>query len=373
MLRVYPSCSAAVYVGQAARHDGPYRCDSVVMMRVLALDTTTRAGSVALVDDDRIVDERRGDATRTHAERLPGEILALRRRAPARARATSISSPSPRARIVHRPADRHRDDPGAGVRARRAGSSASRRSRRWRTSASGDAPPGALIAAWMDAHRRDVFAALYRVDGRARRSARSGSSRSKGRPSADPAATLARWAARLDGLPARVRRRRRGAVRGRDRRRGARRARSSAPPLLAGAIGRLARRAPRGRAVEPGGGPAAVRPAARRRNRARRRMRLRRSTLRHTEARGHRTAHVAGADRRRARHRGGVVHESVDARDVPGRAREPRRVVLLPARKDDDGRAVGFCSFWRVVDELHINNLAVLPEYRRRGHRRRRC
>jgi [ribosomal protein S18]-alanine N-acetyltransferase len=26
-----------------------------------------------------------------------------------------------------------------------------------------------------------------------------------------------------------------------------------------------------------------------------------------------------------------------------------------------------FCSFWRVVDEIHINNLAVLPEYRRLG------
>jgi ribosomal-protein-alanine N-acetyltransferase len=28
---------------------------------------------------------------------------------------------------------------------------------------------------------------------------------------------------------------------------------------------------------------------------------------------------------------------------------------------------VGFCSFWRVVDELHVNNLAVLPAYRRAG------
>jgi tRNA threonylcarbamoyladenosine biosynthesis protein TsaB len=46
-------------------------------MLVLALDTTTRAGSVAIVDDDRIVDERSGDATRTHAERLPGEMVAL--------------------------------------------------------------------------------------------------------------------------------------------------------------------------------------------------------------------------------------------------------------------------------------------------------
>jgi len=32
-----------------------------------------------------------------------------------------------------------------------------------------------------------------------------------------------------------------------------------------------------------------------------------------------------------------------------------------------DGRRVGFCSFWRVLDELHINNLAVLPDFRRKG------
>ena len=35
--------------------------------------------------------------------------------------------------------------------------------------------------------------------------------------------------------------------------------------------------------------------------------------------------------------------------------------------RDPDRRAVGFCSFWRVVDELHINNLAVRPELRRAG------
>ena len=28
---------------------------------------------------------------------------------------------------------------------------------------------------------------------------------------------------------------------------------------------------------------------------------------------------------------------------------------------------VGFCSFWRILDELHINNLAVAPAHRR-GH-----
>jgi [ribosomal protein S18]-alanine N-acetyltransferase len=35
--------------------------------------------------------------------------------------------------------------------------------------------------------------------------------------------------------------------------------------------------------------------------------------------------------------------------------------------RDASRHAVGFCSFWRILDELHINNLAVLPELRRQG------
>lgn len=35
--------------------------------------------------------------------------------------------------------------------------------------------------------------------------------------------------------------------------------------------------------------------------------------------------------------------------------------------RDTERRAMGFCSFWRVLDELHINNLAVRPELRRTG------
>jgi len=35
--------------------------------------------------------------------------------------------------------------------------------------------------------------------------------------------------------------------------------------------------------------------------------------------------------------------------------------------RDEDGHVVGFCSVWRVAEELHINNLAVKPEFRRRG------
>ena len=44
-----------------------------------------------------------------------------------------------------------------------------------------------------------------------------------------------------------------------------------------------------------------------------------------------------------------------------------RGVSYCLLAKDDAGRIVGFCSFWRVLDELHVNNLAVRPEYRRQG------
>jgi ribosomal-protein-alanine N-acetyltransferase len=30
-------------------------------------------------------------------------------------------------------------------------------------------------------------------------------------------------------------------------------------------------------------------------------------------------------------------------------------------------RVAAFCAFWLVVDEIHINNVAVLPQYRGRG------
>jgi ribosomal-protein-alanine N-acetyltransferase len=42
-------------------------------------------------------------------------------------------------------------------------------------------------------------------------------------------------------------------------------------------------------------------------------------------------------------------------------------VSFLVCARDDTGRLIGFCSFWRVFDELHINNLAVAPAHRRQG------
>lgn len=44
-----------------------------------------------------------------------------------------------------------------------------------------------------------------------------------------------------------------------------------------------------------------------------------------------------------------------------------REVSYCYLARDDARRVVGFCSFWHVADELHINNLAVAPEHRRIG------
>ena len=46
---------------------------------------------------------------------------------------------------------------------------------------------------------------------------------------------------------------------------------------------------------------------------------------------------------------------------------ENRGVSFCFLARDEQGTVVGFCSFWRVMDELHINNLAVLPSVRRSG------
>jgi len=220
-------------------------------MRVLALDTTTRAGSAAMVEDDRVVDERGGDAARTHAERLPAEILALldaHDRTLADVDLFAVAS-GPGSftglrigiatiqglafvggtRIVGVPA------------LEALGQLASR-----------DVQPGAYVAAWMDAHRRDVFASLFRVT--------SSSLFERDRvidvdaaTVGDPASTIARWRRqigddRVDVMGD-------GAVLFADViAREAPAWRVAAAPLLAGAIGRIAlARARRGETVDAAG------------------------------------------------------------------------------------------------------------------------
>jgi tRNA threonylcarbamoyladenosine biosynthesis protein TsaB len=201
-------------------------------MKILALDTTTRGGSVAVVVDDRVIAERAGDQARTHAERLPGEILAI-----AAANQTPLESVDLFAvasgpgsftglRIGIATIQGFAFVLGRGM----VGVSALEALAQC---ASVGLSAGAHVAAWMDAYRRDVFAALYRVtDAPAFDPARLVE---LDPPGVDgPAATWARWSNEFvlpsvvigDGAvlyeaivtPSRV----------------------MQPPLLAGAIGRLA-------------------------------------------------------------------------------------------------------------------------------------
>jgi tRNA threonylcarbamoyladenosine biosynthesis protein TsaB len=218
-------------------------------MVVLALDTTTRAGSVALVVDDRIVEERSGDAARSHAERLPAELLAVADAHGVRMAEVDLfavaSGPGSftglrigiatiqglalvtRRRVV-------------GIPAFDALAEIGRR----------DAPDGALIGTWMDAHRRDVFGALYRVV-----AADSGDAVAPtvvDAASVDaPAALLTRWRQWLDHGD--VRFIGDGAVAYRDAISSAvPGARIAGAPLLAGAVGRLATgRARSGDTIDP--------------------------------------------------------------------------------------------------------------------------
>lgn len=42
-------------------------------------------------------------------------------------------------------------------------------------------------------------------------------------------------------------------------------------------------------------------------------------------------------------------------------------VSFFYVARDAVGEPIGFCSWWLVIDEVHVNNFAVLPEHRRAG------
>ena len=125
-------------------------------MWILALDTSTRGGSVALARDGDVVAAAVGDPSRTHGERLPGDVLAL----------------AGQADVALSGIDRFAVSSGPGsFTSLRVGLATiqalalvhsrtviqvSTLEALSRTPESGD-----LVLAWMDGHRRDVFAALY--------------------------------------------------------------------------------------------------------------------------------------------------------------------------------------------------------------------
>jgi len=44
-----------------------------------------------------------------------------------------------------------------------------------------------------------------------------------------------------------------------------------------------------------------------------------------------------------------------------------RSVCHIFVARTRECAVAGFCAFWLVLDEIHINNVAILPEYRGRG------
>jgi len=45
----------------------------------------------------------------------------------------------------------------------------------------------------------------------------------------------------------------------------------------------------------------------------------------------------------------------------------PDVCFIYVLRVPEEHRVVGFCAFWRIASEMHINNLAIRPELRGRG------
>jgi tRNA threonylcarbamoyladenosine biosynthesis protein TsaB len=204
---------------------------------LLSLDTSSAAGSAAVVRDGRIVVERAGDGARTHAERLPRDLMDV-----LDAARCSLEEIDGFAVIT---------GPGSftGLRVGIATVQGLAFARRrpvypvtafeaYRRHAGG----AHATAVWIDAHRGEVFATLFDAGGGVLEPPSS-------RP---PAHTLDAWQAALEGLT-RVHFSGDGAVRYRDtivERVGEAAAVDEHVPLLAGVAGQIASRDP-ARAVSP--------------------------------------------------------------------------------------------------------------------------
>lgn len=206
-------------------------------MLVLALDTTARSGSAAVVDNGTVVSEIVGDGSRTHGERLPRDLMHVLDAAAVPLRAIDLLAVAA--------------GPGSftglrvGIAAMQGLAMSIGRQivpvSALEALAAGGADGRAPVAAWIDAQRGEVFATLYDPSG----------TRVLEEPSSlTPARTLESW--RMSMPESGIRFIGNGATRyeAAIRQRIGPRALVLAAPPLAGIIGRLAAEAP-ARAVLP--------------------------------------------------------------------------------------------------------------------------
>jgi tRNA threonylcarbamoyladenosine biosynthesis protein TsaB len=131
-------------------------------MIILSLDTTTRAGSAAVLRGDVILAELSGDPDVTHGERLPGELMQVLAEAAIRIEDVELFA------VAAGPGS----FTGLRVGIATVQGLAMARSRRVVPVSALDALARAAInandpiAAWMDAQRGEVFSALYAPDSR---------------------------------------------------------------------------------------------------------------------------------------------------------------------------------------------------------------
>lgn len=173
------------------RRDSPLVYNAISML-VLALDTTTRRGSVALTRDADLLDLEVGDPALTHGQRLPGDIIRLLDR-----QRLSLGDIDLFAVAA---------GPGSftglriGIAAMQGLALANGRGiigvsalDALHASAADAGGPSdvSFVGAWMDAHRGEIFAALY------------GGKTLVDQPTVnEPAATLERWEPMVAGQPA---------------------------------------------------------------------------------------------------------------------------------------------------------------------------
>ena len=143
-------------------------------MIILALDTTSAAGSAAIVRDGAVILEREGDPSRTHGERLPLELMAILRDAGVtladvdrfavvtgpgsftglRVGIATIQGLALARRKVVTPVSAFE----ALISSLKAGATYPRTPNIESQTSN--------LAVWIDAHRREVFGAMYAADGR---------------------------------------------------------------------------------------------------------------------------------------------------------------------------------------------------------------